>query len=413
MEKESAILEITSSSIKITVGYEIEDKPYIIYAASKSIEGMIEYGNIIDKKGIISVVESLCRIEDSAAKLRITINDVVLVLPPLGLEIYQGEQTTSVVSEKYQISKLDINNVIKLVKNQVVPHNNEIVDIVPDSFKLEQGRTFTEPPLNEISRFLTVKSKVHTLPRTVINEFRNIVESAGIRIKRIVVSPYCVSRLYANEPTLPTSFIYLDCGSQITSATIISNGAIFNSCYFFGGGKKLIDLISENLSTNKDESEHLIKLYGYDPRKLTYTPVVYVGKNADGTDKKYTINDLNNCTLKYLDDYVVSIKTCLNEIKKVIPSNIDLPIVIGGGFSKLGGLHEFLQEKLKPIKIYRAPMNVIGARDEAYINCVGAILTISKYRGTLEDNSNRVTPITRENTAKTNSQDDEFYNDVI
>ena len=148
VEKEIAILEITSSSVKITVGYEIEDKPYVIYTTSKSIEGMIDCGVITDKKGIISVVNSLCKIEDENAKLRININDVVLVLPPLGLEIYQGEQTTSVVSEDCIISKLDIGNVIKLVKNQVVPKNSEIVDIIPDSFKLEQGRTFTEPPIN-------------------------------------------------------------------------------------------------------------------------------------------------------------------------------------------------------------------------------------------------------------------------
>lgn len=412
MEKESAVIEITSSAVKITVGYELDDRPHVIYTSSRPIQGMVENGIITNPSALINVISSLCKIEDEEAKLRITINDIVLVVPPLGLEIYQGDQTTSVLNEKDGISKLDIGNVIKLVKNQMSRNNNVIVDIIPDKFLLDQERVFGEPPLGAVSTSLSVKAKVHTLPKSIFDEYRHVIESAGIRVKRIVVAPYCIARLYANEPTLPKSFIYLDCGDQITTATIISGGAIFNSCYFFGGGNKLSSEIQHKFGISKDEADKIIRLYGYDTRKLSYSPVVCKTIDSYENVNEYTVSDLNNCIKAYLDSYIHSIRTSLTQLKSAISSQKDLPIVIGGGFSKLGGFIEYVQNNLSNISVYKAPLKVIGARDQKYLNCIGAILTISKYRGTLEDSTNRVTPVNREEI-KTNQNNRNIDEDVI
>lgn len=412
MEKESAVIEITSSAVKITVGYELDDRPHVIYTSSRPISGMVENGIIVNPSALINVISSISKIEDEEAKLRITINDIVLVVPPLGLEIYQGDQTTSVLNEKDGISKLDIGNVIKLVKNQMSRTNNVIVDIIPDKFLLDQERVFGEPPLGVVSTSLTVKAKVHTLPRSICHEYRHVIESAGIRVKRVVVAPYCVARLLANDSSLPKSFIYFDCGDQITTATIISGGSIFNSCYFFGGGNKLSNVIQNKFGINKQDADNIIRLYGYDTRKLSYNPIVCTVKDHDDNVHEYTVIDLNECIKQYLDSYIHSMKTSLAQLKTAIPSQKDLPIVIGGGFSKLSGLVDYIRENFNYISVYEAPLKVIGARDPKYLNSVGAILTISKYRGTLEDSTNRVTPVNREEN-KHVKNDNHIDEDVI
>ena len=188
--KAVAVIEITNKVARIIVGNVIDEKPVIIYTNEKPIEGMVARGEIVDFNGICNVLKSIRAIQDANLHLKLTISEATLVIPPLGLEVFQADKTTNIVSPTSIIEQIDISNVLSLVSKEKVPSGSEIVDIIPDIFITESGQVFDVPPLGQKSNSLTVRAKVFALPNRVIEQYRRVLESAGIRTRRIILSPY-------------------------------------------------------------------------------------------------------------------------------------------------------------------------------------------------------------------------------
>jgi len=203
MEKPIAAIEISSAEIKLVVGYEIENQPIVLYAMRKPIDAFVERGQIVNLIGLIDALREIKEIKDATAKLKLTISEAILLLPPLGLEVYQSDKTTNVVSPTGTVEAIDISNVVSLVRKEVIPHGGQIVDIVPDAFALDNGLPLASQPLGEKSNSLSISAKIHALPFSVIENFRRAFKEADIVIKRALVAPHAATYLLAQDLSLP------------------------------------------------------------------------------------------------------------------------------------------------------------------------------------------------------------------
>ncbi len=407
-ENTVAALEISSSSLKLVLGYQYQGKVIVLYSVTKPIDGLVDCGNIIDLPKLSEAIKELSHIKDSTAKLKIAVGEVVLVLPPLGLEVYKNDKTTTIVSPSGLIANIDVVNVVSLVKKEQVPQvGNEIVDIIPEKFTIDKGRSFLNPPLNEMSSFLSVHASIYSLPSKIINDYKNAVISAGIRVRRIVVSSYGVSELFNTYENIPSAYLYVDYGENITSVSLISKSVVFGSSYFLRGGKNITNALINTFNLPFAESEKLKRKIGLDTRELLYCPSLFTTQDINGISHDYNINDVNLAIKEELDDFASALNNCIdNVLADYDPSYHDMPIILGGGASKLRGLKEYLKSKFPNCKdIINIVPTSIGARNEIYTNCLGAIMAQSKKRGSLEDEKSRVTPVERTVDSDTNNKE--------
>jgi len=98
VSKNTAVLEITNDSAKFSIGYAIGGQPIIIYRTERSLKGFLKDGFIADPKGVVEAIKDFLHIEDEAAKLKINALNLSIIIPPLGLQIYQNTKITNVVS---------------------------------------------------------------------------------------------------------------------------------------------------------------------------------------------------------------------------------------------------------------------------------------------------------------------------
>ncbi|MFA5283024.1 MAG: cell division FtsA domain-containing protein [Bacilli bacterium] len=398
-ENTVAALEITSSCLKLVLGYQHQGKVVVLYAIARPIDGLIDGGNIIDLPKLSEEIKELSHIKDSTAKLKIVIGEVILIVPPLGLEVYKNDKTTTVVSPTGMIANIDVTNVLSLVKKEQVPQiGNEIVDIIPEKFTLDKGRSFLNPPINEQSAFLSVHASIYSLPSRIVNDYRNAVQSAGLHVRRVVVSSYGVSELFCTYENIPSAYLYVDYGDSITSVSLISKSVVFGSSYFLLGGKQISNALMNQFNIPFIDAEKLKRKIGLDKRELSYVPVLLTSVDIRGKNCNYSIKDVNAVIEKQLDDFSKSLDNCIkNVLSDYDISYRDMPIVLGGGSSRLRGLKEYLREKFTLTKdIINVVPTSIGARNESFTNCLGAIYAQSKRRGSLEDEKSIVTPVSRD-----------------
>jgi len=399
MEKPIAALEISSKSIKLVVGYELKGQVYVIYTLCKKLNNFVSPGNIENRQEIIESLSSLSKISDPSARLNLSFGEAMIAVPPYGLEVYQVQQTTSVISSEQKVCDVDINNVYNIIRNGVLPvQNNELVDIVPNFYYLDNDRVYNRPPYGETSRQVSIVGKVHTLPKNIANCFTDLVRNSGIKVKRNAVAPFAAMELLSTYPETPENYILVDIGSNVTTVSLAGNKQLFASRYFKWGGDNITEHIIECFNINEADAEKIKTLYGIDYRSMSFKTHICSSEDGAGSEIKYYPEDLNKIIKEELDLFVKQLNEAIdnltaeygNEYKK-------LPLILIGGGSKLNGLVQYITPKVPSDSVMTVSPKSLGARDPSLFNCLGMIYTNSRYPvAAVDENQLKVGIVSRE-----------------
>lgn len=400
MEKRLAVIEITNREVRLIIGDVVNDKPVVLYQTSRPIPGLISRSEIIDDTTLTQIISSLANIEDPKIRMRLHITDATIILPASGLAVFGADKTTNVVSPTSIIQTIDIQNVISLIEKEAIPGGNAIVDIIPDCF-ITETQKFAEPPVGKKSNFLRLRAKVHTLPTRVIEQYKNAIERAGIRAKRIFVAPYGIIELAKQMNEFPKDYFLVDMGAETTTISLVGNQSLFASTSFTLGGDDLVTFAAQEMQISNDEAREIIELYGINDRELSFKPTI-ARATINDVPVKYSLDDLNRIIVDFFKDfYFKQFDVVLKQITDAYSKeNLSvLPIVFTGGFSSLHGFDKLAKEKFANNQsIHYLTPNAIGVRSPSFSALVGALIASSKYKGTLSDQRARVAQVDRVET---------------
>lgn len=397
MEKPVAAIELCSKCVKIVIGYILDGKVHVLYTLTKEVGPLIDRGNIVDPTALKGALESISLIDDPSVKLKINVSDALLAVPPYGVEVYQTKPVVTIISEDGRVSEFDIRNVYTLVRKAALPQNMQLVDIIPASFVLDQGRSFAYPPLGQSSSSLQIFTRIHTLPKNIYANYCNALESANISIRRTIVSSSAAVELLASYgDEFPADYFLVDIGSDMTTVSLVGYKQLFSSRFFSWGGDDITKAIKEQFDVDTSEAEKIKMLYGYDDRKLTFDPTVSTSEEGS---TKHTVKELNAIILDQLESFSKELNNAVNSLLESY-SDTDkyrsLPMILVGGGSQLLGLKKFLKGKVNNSDIIIPTPKSLGARNSSYFNCLGMILINYKYPNAYDDNQKKVTDLSRD-----------------
>ena len=402
MEKPIAAIELGSKKLKLVVGYEIDGKVYVLYTLVKPYGHAIEAGAFVDPNKVSQTIESVREFTDPSAKLKLNITDVLLCIPPYGLGIYQTRQVTTVVTEDSKISNLDIKNIYALIRNSAYPLNDKaLVDVIPESFTLDHGRIFARPPLGESSSTLTVSAKVQTLPKLLVDNYQNVLSNGGMISRRNVIAPLAATELIASYGDLPSNYILVDIGSSITTVSFIGNNALYGSTYFSWGGDNITEKIIESFNINEADAEKYKMMYGIDNREMNFKAPICTTDDGTGHEVHHMNDELNAIIKGELDIFVNYLNDAVNEVvSQHDKSYRNFPMLLVGGGAELTGLVNYITPKVLSETVQVVSSRTLGARNPTFFNCLGMILTHSKYLNLNDEAHPKVGQVTRNPSVK-------------
>ena len=397
MEKPVAAIEFSSKSMKLVVGYELEGKVYALYALTKPYGHLVEAGKILDPGTIIKCLSEIKAFSDPSARLKISISEALLSLPPFGLGVYQTNQVTTVISDEAKIGELEIKNIYALIRNGAINLNNELIDVAPEKYILDQGRVFSRPPIGETSSTLTVHGKVHTLPKRIADAYQQTLMGAGISVKRSMVAPFAACELLATYDDVPGDYILVDIGSNMTTVSLIGEKALYSSRFFEWGGDHITDRIVERFNINEADAEKVKITYGLDKRVMNFKAPVCTTDDGNGNEVKHYNDELNDIIKSELDVFTRELNSALDNLLENYDKTFkSMPMVLVGGGSQLNGFKEYLEPKVPSETVTVIRPRTLGARNPTFTNCLGMILAYAKYPSLYDENHPRIAPVTRD-----------------
>lgn len=397
MEKAVAAIEFGSKKLKLVVGYELDGKVYVVYALTKSYGHIVEAGSIIDQAKLAQAISDVRQFSDPSAKLKVSISEALLSLPPFGLEIFDTNQTTTVLDETGKIGSFDIKNIYALIKNGALPLENQLIDVAPQRYVLDQGRSFLRPPLNETSSTLTVFAKIHTLPKRIGGEYKAAMTAGGLNIRRSVVAPFGACELLSTYEDVPNDYLLVDIGSNITTVSLVGEKELYASRFFEWGGDRITERIIESFNINESDAEKYKITYGIDRREMNFKAPICITDDGEGNQIKHYTDELNAIIKGELDIFLKQLNSAIDELLKPYDNSAkQLPMILIGGGAKLNGLIEYIEPKLQSETVKMVAPRSLGARNPTFTNCLGMILANAKYPNVHDETHQKVGQLNRE-----------------
>ena len=379
--KENAIaLEISHKYVKILFGYVLGKQVIVTYAKKIPLNHPLENGAIKDRISIIKELSKNNPILDEEYHINQLISNVILVLPPYGLEVYQTKQITSVISPEKVVGELDVKNIYSIIRNKRLPVDNELIDIIPDAFVLDNGEKYAVPPIGKESSAITAYAKVHTLPKRINAEYTDCLKASNVRVSRRVVAPFAISELLSTYDNIPDTYFLIDIGANSTSISLVGKHQLFATRCISWGGDNITDSIVRNFNMSEQDAENIKILYGLDKRKMKFDYAVY--ESQSGEEKRsYSVEALNEIIEKELEAFTKMLSVAIEQLSNIynITNSKSLPIILVGGGAKLKGMTAYLSNQLANSNIDLLKIKSIGARDLSLVSLLGAIYVNKRY----------------------------------
>lgn len=398
MENIFATIQIKNTYLKLFIGYLHDNHIQVIYKKNYPLSESIKDGDIYNLNSLKEDLKKLSHINDNSVNLKIELNEIVLILDPFGLEVFNSEKTTTTISSNGIIQKTDIKNVINMVYKSLDNENsNEIVDIVPNVFSIDNDEVFDKPPLGIVSNSLLVKAHVYTLPKNYVDSFKKAFLDSSIGIKKIVVSPLGIETLISKDYPNLNKYLLIDYNQDNTIVSFIANKKLYGSKYFSIGGNEVTKLIANNFEISMDKAEKLKKIYGLDSRENEYNPSIVSVEEENGFKKEFNKNDLSQIISSALNEWKKMFDNCVDTLLDGYSNLIeDIPFVFVGNSTLLKGFKDFISYYYPNNESIFYRYKTIGGNLPGDVKSIGAISFVSTYKGSLEDESRiEISPLSR------------------
>lgn len=352
-------LELSSESVKAVTGFLLNDAICVLDMVEEKCDGL-ERGLI---KNVDALVNSIRNVINKTSKdLNVVIKEVSLIVPPFGLLCISDTGSTNTIDGNDIIRHVDTTNILTAMRKRVLADPDlKIVDIVPDTFIIDNNERFDHEPLGKVSKVLSLHASIYAMNDKVVSQFESVVNKAGYEVKYKVNAPYASALYLSTISNIPNTYILVDIGESITTISKVHNKtSIIHSKMIKFGGRNITQEIAEQFNIDYDDAERLKRIYGID-----YNPnfTAYI-------HDKIQLDDLADVILNVLKPLLLKVKSVINEFS--IDNNERLPVVLSGGTSELHNINDIVEDVLET-KVVKYSVESIGARDKSLISILGSI----------------------------------------
>ncbi len=256
-----------------------------------------------------------------------------------------------------------------------VPHNREIVHVIPRNYTLD-GVSGVRDPVGMVGFRLEVEAHIVTGAEAAMRNLAQCIEKADVEVNDLILQPLASAEAVLTPEERHTGVVLVDAGGGTTDVAIFVEGSIWHSVVLPVGGNNLTNDLSVGLRTSFAVAEDLKIKYGHvlpelvDPEEFVEVPAFGGGKPQSVSRRQMAL------ILEARAEEMYAM--IMNEIKRsgyegLLPAGL----VLTGGTADLRGFAELGREMLQlPVRVGRVH-DVSGLADAvsspAYATAVGLL----------------------------------------
>jgi len=251
-------LDIGTSKVSAIVGEVNNFNQIEMIASTKYKCKGIQKGKIVDEDDIsLSIAKT---IQDAEDKANLKIHSAYITVPGKYITIVQNSIIKEVKDKYAGISTKDVGASIMQIKDIEIPEGKVIIDIVTESFILDNGEE-VQDPVGCLSSNFTIQAQIILVDKEYMKKMSSILKKAGVELDGMVPTTLAERNLVLDRNELNDNVMLLDIGAgNIEIGVFEGNKFIYTNTIPLGGDniRKDIELV---LDISEEEADKLKRQY--------------------------------------------------------------------------------------------------------------------------------------------------------
>ncbi|MDO8530007.1 MAG: cell division protein FtsA [bacterium] len=303
------------------------------------------------------------------------INSVFVNIGGSHLYVIPSDGLISVSRADHIISQEDIERVLQATRAINIPLNEEILDVFPREFIIDDQKGIKQP-LGLIGVRLEAKVNLLCYFQSYFINLTQAVLNSKLQIDDIVPSTLAAANAVLTRQQKEIGVALIDIGAATTSLAVFEEGDLIHFAVFPLGGANITNDIAIGLRTEVAIAEDIKKDHGtciYIKEKEKKSPK----KKSEAPDKSYPVSFTKKQLVNIIGPRVSEILDLMQKELKKIGRQELLPsgIVLTGGGAKMPKIKELAKQQLKlPVEV-GIPRGITGLTlDPALATVAGLVL---------------------------------------
>ncbi|TSC95152.1 MAG: hypothetical protein CEN87_164 [Parcubacteria group bacterium Licking1014_1] len=284
----------------------------------------------------------------------------------------------SVSRADQRISKEDIERVLQATKAINIPHNEEVLDVFPREFIIDDQKGIKQP-LDLTGIRLEAKVLLLCYFQQYFTNLTQSVLNSKIQINDVVPSSLAAAKAVLTSQQKELGVALIDFGANTTSLAVFEEGELIHLAIFPIGSANITNDIAIGLRIEVAVAESIKKQYGScllaKTDKTDKDKKNQLGKKIEVSDKSSSFSFTKKSLIDIIEPRVSEILDLIQkELKKINRQEL-LPggIVLTGGGAKLSKIKELTKSALKlPCEI-GVPKGIVGLQDDPSLATVAGL----------------------------------------
>lgn len=324
-------LDIGTSKVSAIVG-EVNNfsQIEIISSAKHKCKG-IQKGRIVDEDEIsLSIAKA---IQDAEDKANLKIHSAYVTVPGKYITIVQNSIIKEVKDKYAGISVKDVSASIMQIKDIEIPEGKAIIDIVTDSFILDNGEE-VQDPVGCLSSNFTIQAQIILVDKEYMKKMNSILKKAGVELDGMVPITLAERNLILDRNELNDNIMLLDIGAgNIEIGVFEGNKFVYTNTIPLGGDtiRKDIELV---LGISEEEADKLKRQYGLALKSfIDNDHEIYLSTCAEDSNKTIKSSEL----IEIIEARIEEMFSLINKdiVNQGIKQRINNVILTGQGITNI------------------------------------------------------------------------------
>jgi cell division protein FtsA len=266
------------------------------------------------------------------------------------------------ISGDSTITQDDIDRALDAARAIVIPHNREVIHIIPRNFIVD-GQEGIRMPLDMHGFRLEVEAHIITAESTTVKNLSQCIEDAGVVVEQFVLNPLAASEASLTDTERDLGVVSCDIGGGTTDVAIFIEGNVWHTAVLPIGGNNITADISHGLRLPAAAAEKVKIAHGHACSQEVDSSEVFP-EQPFGHDKPIDISrsELANVVEARAEEIF---DLLLQEVRRSgYDSLLPAGVVLTGGTSRLAGFRQLATGSLGlPVRLSE-PSDLRGLVDQ-------------------------------------------------
>ncbi len=359
-------LDLGLSSIKVIIADVVYEKLNILGVGVVKTNA-IKRGNIVDVEGASRDIEKALEIAKSEANK--DIRSLYVAVPSIHTHIKKSVAEIQ-FDNKHDIDGRDIEEVIEEAKILPLPREREVVQIIPDYYRVDDIEHIRQPKGMTVhdtfevtgNRVLTSKTHLHTIYKSI--------EKLRVDCNETFCSSHSLGELLLSDEERDYGSVIIDIGAGITTVSYYEDNILQLSQSLDLAGEDITRVISDVLNVSMKRAEEIKITQGHSFYDLASDDVIIHLDNLAEDEEPFTQKELSDYIEEVVEEIILR---SFDVLRKAGINRVKGNVVLTGGTTLMPGVLELTRDMLKKMNVRIGSPKIIGANSPELSVAVGTL----------------------------------------